>query len=174
VSSGAGSRLRWVYFAPADIRTPRVDRRCIAEFCAALAARGDDVRLVAMATRLRPDEQAYDHPLAPYPVDPNAFGVEEVASPYRQGGRRRLFGAFRVLRYAAVAWREMQGRHDATVVFYTKNYGVLAALSFLRRVKPRASAIVFEAHLPRSRQRDGSPCDPPMRSWPTPMPWPPS
>ena len=140
--------MKLVYLAPSDLQVARVDRQCIVSFCSALARRGVDVELVAIAIDPLAEEPTASDPLALYPIR-DRFRLRTVRVPVAQTSGRRWLAANRLFVHSLVAAGVT--RHASAVdpvVFYTKTYSTACVVLALRRLAPRRVRLVFEAHVP--------------------------
>jgi glycosyltransferase involved in cell wall biosynthesis len=142
-----------MYFAPSDLRVPRVDRHCTVRFCEAVAQRGWDVELVSLSMRLEFDEPTRGRNLLDvYDVE-TPFRVTVVPSRARQSREQgRAAAVWRAIAYPLVAARRLlvSRRHarPAFVVLYCKNYLLALTLLPIRLLLGRRGLLLFEVHLP--------------------------
>lgn len=140
--------MKLVYFAPADIQLARVDRRCIVEFCSALAALGVEVELVALRIRVMASEPTPRDPLGLYAVR-KRFTTRLVRVPVGQRAPGAWLAANRLVVHAAAALRHVLFPGvTGSLVFYTKTYSTAAVLLILRSIASAPVRVVFEVHLP--------------------------
>ncbi|MBA2504536.1 MAG: glycosyltransferase [Thermoleophilaceae bacterium] len=139
--------MRFVYFAPADIDLPRVDRQCIVSFCAALARSGVDLELVGLRIKTMPEEPQAEHPLSLYPIEVR-FPTRLVRVPVTQTSPGWWVAVNRLVVHSVYAFAEvMRGRRQPLCLF-TKTYSTALALLLGRRIARRPPVVVFEAHVP--------------------------
>src|SRR5205823_11395543 len=99
--------VKLMYFAPADVLIPRVDRQSIMRFCEAVAEIGWDVELVALNTRVEFDEPTRHRNLFDVYGVSTRFQVTTIPSGQRQSREgERLQAGWRALAYLGLAaWR---------------------------------------------------------------------
>jgi glycosyltransferase involved in cell wall biosynthesis len=136
---------RIVYLAPGDIQVARVDRQAIVYFCAALAARGASVELVALGVKLAAAEkQRRADPLALYGVR-REFPVDIVPTPLHQDSPSWQVGLMRLGVHAmAVSRRLVRTDADENLTIYVKNFVPGLVLLGLRQL--RRFTMLFEVH----------------------------
>jgi glycosyltransferase involved in cell wall biosynthesis len=140
-----GDEVRIVYLAPGDIQVARVERQMIVYFCAALAAAGASIELVAMGVELAPGEKHRPgNPLDLYGLQ-EAFPVDVVPTRLHQDSSSLRIGLTRLWVHVRAVVKRLPGSRGSMVV-YLRNYAPALVLLALRRI--RSFAIVFEVHSP--------------------------
>ena len=150
------TRIKLLYFTPADLLVPRVDRLCIMRFLEALVEHGVDVEAVSLNVRLEHDEPTAQRDLFEVYGLTTRFPVHIL--PSRATQSRDVHPVWRTLVFSAWAfWRLLLrrgiSRSDVTVL-YIKNYLLVPPFLLLRRVLGRRLLLLFEIHVPPERAHD--------------------
>lgn len=147
-----GNGLRLMYFAPADMLVPRVERKCTASFCEALTRAGVDVHLVSLDVRLEYDEPTRTmDPREVYGIR-SPFPMTTLPTLLRQTSSDLAVTAHRFVSYSAYsAWWALARRgllRGGRTVFWFRNY--LLALPFLtlKALSPERLSLLFEIDSP--------------------------
>jgi glycosyltransferase involved in cell wall biosynthesis len=143
------SDLKFIYFTPADIQVPRVDRQGVVHFCEAVYRLGIDLELVAIGIHLLETEMQAEHPLAHYRIK-KRFPVRMVQTSIHQRTQdnhavRTALTRLRVdiaegFRYLRATPRERR------LLFFMKNYGPAAAFLLMRALTRKRLLLFFESH----------------------------
>jgi glycosyltransferase involved in cell wall biosynthesis len=136
------------------MQIPRVDRQCIAAFCAALKEIDCGVELVAIRIRTLPSEPRSEDPLDLYRIR-TRFPTRLMRVPVSQMSPGWWLALNRLFVHAVAIGDAMRQRSSCqTLVLYTKSYNTMALLRVMRSVLPKRTTVVFEAHaFPRGRVR---------------------
>ncbi len=139
--------LKYIYFSPADIQVPRVDRQGVVHFCEALHRIGVDIELVTLGITLLDSEVKADHPLDLYRIR-ERFPVRTVPTAIHQrtqDGRRT--GITRLWVDATEAIKDIRRQpRDRWLLFFMKNYGPAAACLLLQKLTRKKVMVMFESH----------------------------
>lgn len=149
-------RTKLLYFTPADVLVPRVDRQCIMRFIEALVENGVDAEAVSLDVRLEHDEPTKLRDLFDVYGLTTRFPVRILPSRARQS--RDVHPVWRTLAYSAHAFWRLVVRggaapFDVTVLFF-KNYLLAAPFLLLRPLVRGRLLLLFEAHLPPQRTHE--------------------
>ncbi|MBS1914131.1 MAG: glycosyltransferase family 4 protein [Bacteroidetes bacterium] len=145
----------FVYFAPADIQVPRVDRQGVVHFCESVHRLGIPIELVTLGIEMLESEARPEHPLDLYRIR-ERFPVRTVPTSIRQRTQdnRAIHSALTRLRVniaEGLRWlRRVPGGHP--IAFFAKNYGPTLAFVIMRAFTRRHLAVFFEAHVPPRRR----------------------
>lgn len=141
--------LKFIYFTPADIQTPRVDRQCVVHFCESVHRLGVDLEMVTLGIELLSHEKPAAHPLEPYRIK-ERFPV--VTVPTRINQRTQDHHAVRaaLTRLWANATRALgyirRQPREKRLVFFVKNYAPALAFLAMRALTRKKLLLLFEAH----------------------------
>lgn len=140
--------LRYIYFAPADIQVPRVDRQGVVHFCEALYRIGVDVELVTLGITLLDHEVKAAHPLDLYRIR-EKFPVRTVPTSIHQSNQdqplRSALTRLWVDGTEAVRYVRLQPR-ERPLLFFMKNYGPALVCLMFRALSRKKVMVMFEAH----------------------------
>jgi glycosyltransferase involved in cell wall biosynthesis len=143
------SDLKFIYFTPADIQVPRVDRQGVVHFCESVYRLGVDLELVTLGIHLLESEAQADHPLAHYRIK-KRFPVRTVQTSIHQRTQDNHAIRFALTRL----WANLtEGRRylrstprEKRLLFFMKNYGPAAAFLIMRALTRKKLLLFFEAH----------------------------
>jgi glycosyltransferase involved in cell wall biosynthesis len=148
--------VRLIYLAPKDVLIARVARKCMMQLCEALTQLGVDVELICLKVKTVSTEPTRSRSVWDVYGIEHRFRLSMIPTPLRQermdgrGGRLAVL-FYRLTAYPAYALRayvrEGAGRHRRTV-FYSRNYGCIAAILPLRALLRDRARTIIEMHVP--------------------------
>ncbi len=139
--------LKYIYFSPADIQVPRVDRQGVVHFCEALYRIGVDIELVTLGITLLESEVKADHPLDLYRIRQH-FPVRTIPTGIHQRNQDSpRTGVTRLWVDTIEAIRDIRRQpRDRWLLFFMKNYGPAMTCLILRALTRKKVLVMFESH----------------------------
>ncbi len=152
ISSTRWLKSKFVYFAPADVLIPRVDRQCIMRFCEALTSGGVNTELISLNVGLEFDEPSRSQDLFDVYGIKTPFIVKILPSTLRQTGPDIAATLHRFISYSVYTlWQALFVRsissHDITI-YYFKNYLYGLTFLLLKRIFRSKLMLLLEVHTP--------------------------